>query len=383
MTLRLSRRSRQAARRRGDVLDGRSGRAVARQGAPARSAAELHRRARRPRWRRATRATWRSASSRSRRCRAATPASTNGAPTTTSRCARISRRCRSICRKSSVGADGVAKIKVKLPDSLTVFKLRAKAISGPDRFGFATGEMLIRQELVAQPALPRFVRPGDTFDAGLIGRVVEGPAGTGRASHRGRRADARRAPASSASPGSRTGRRASISRDRRQAAAPGNDAGAAALSLCRATPIRPPTPCRSICRCSPTARRCASMISSRSRRAAVTSLPALADGRRGRAPIARSITLAADPALVRLVAGARTISSNILTAARSSASRSPRRRSRSSPSRRCSPPPGSTGSSPPMSHNTLAGDRAEHRCRRSGGVLAASARQCLADRLGL
>ena len=70
--------------------------------------------------------------------------------------------------------DGVARIKVKLPDTLTVFKLRAKAISGPDRFGFATGEMMVRQEIVAQPALPRFVRPGDRFDAGLIGRVVEG-----------------------------------------------------------------------------------------------------------------------------------------------------------------------------------------------------------------
>lgn len=80
-----------------------------------------------------------------------------------------------------IGADGVAKIKIKLPDTLTVFKLRAKAVSGPDRFGFATGEMLIRQALVAQPALPRFVRPGDTFDAGLIARVVEGPGGGGRA----------------------------------------------------------------------------------------------------------------------------------------------------------------------------------------------------------
>ena len=81
-----------------------------------------------------------------------------------------------------VGADGVAKIRIKLPDTLTVFKLRAKAISGPDRFGFATGEMLIRQELVAQPALPRFVRPGDAFDVGLIARVVEGPGGAGKAS---------------------------------------------------------------------------------------------------------------------------------------------------------------------------------------------------------
>lgn len=83
--------------------------------------------------------------------------------------------------KVIVGTDGVAKIKVKLPDSLTVFKLRAKAISGPDRFGFAFGEILVRQELVAQPALPRFVRPGDSFEADLIGRVVEGPTGTGRA----------------------------------------------------------------------------------------------------------------------------------------------------------------------------------------------------------
>jgi len=81
-----------------------------------------------------------------------------------------------------IGADGIAKIKVKLPDTLTVFKLRAKAVSGPDRFGYAGGEMLIRQELVAQPALPRFVRPGDTLDLGLVARVVEGPGGAGSAS---------------------------------------------------------------------------------------------------------------------------------------------------------------------------------------------------------
>ncbi len=80
-----------------------------------------------------------------------------------------------------IGADGVAKIKVKLPDTLTVFKLRAKAVSGADRFGYASGEMLIRQELVAQPALPRFLRPGDAFDLTLLARVVEGPGGAGTA----------------------------------------------------------------------------------------------------------------------------------------------------------------------------------------------------------
>ncbi len=80
-----------------------------------------------------------------------------------------------------IGADGTARVHVKLPDSLTVFMLRAKAVSGPDRFGFGTGQLKVRQPIVAQPALPRFVRPGDSFSAGLIGRVVEGPGGAGQA----------------------------------------------------------------------------------------------------------------------------------------------------------------------------------------------------------
>ena len=76
-----------------------------------------------------------------------------------------------------VGADGTARVHVKLPDTLTVYMLRAKAISGADRFGFGTGQIRIRQPVVAQPALPRFVRPGDKFDASVIARVVEGPGG--------------------------------------------------------------------------------------------------------------------------------------------------------------------------------------------------------------
>ena len=79
-----------------------------------------------------------------------------------------------------IGADGIAKIKVKLPDTLTMFKLRAKVTSGSARFGVATGEMLVRQELVAQPALPRFLRSGDRFDLGVVARVVEGPGGFGK-----------------------------------------------------------------------------------------------------------------------------------------------------------------------------------------------------------
>lgn len=83
--------------------------------------------------------------------------------------------------KVAIGADGQARVRVKLPDSLTVFKLRAKVVSGPERFGHAVGEVQVRQPILAQPALPRFVRPGDQFSAGLIGRVVEGPGGEGKA----------------------------------------------------------------------------------------------------------------------------------------------------------------------------------------------------------
>jgi len=78
------------------------------------------------------------------------------------------------------GPDGTAHLQVQLPDSLTVFMLRAKAVSGTDRFGFGTGELRVRLPVVAQAALPRFLRTGDRFSAGLIARVVEGAGGAGR-----------------------------------------------------------------------------------------------------------------------------------------------------------------------------------------------------------
>ena len=80
-----------------------------------------------------------------------------------------------------VGRDGVATVTVELPDNLTNFKLRAKAISGPERFGFATGDLAVRLPVIVQPALPRFVRPGDSFTAAAIGRIVEGEGGAGEA----------------------------------------------------------------------------------------------------------------------------------------------------------------------------------------------------------
>jgi len=80
-----------------------------------------------------------------------------------------------------VGKDGRAQVIVHLPDNLTNFKVRAKAISGWQRFGFGVDEIAVRLPVIVQPALPRFVRPGDFFTATAIGRVVEGEGGPGAA----------------------------------------------------------------------------------------------------------------------------------------------------------------------------------------------------------
>ena len=80
-----------------------------------------------------------------------------------------------------VGPEGVITVQVELPDNLTNFKIRAKAVSGPGRFGFAVGHLAVRLPVIVQPALPRFVRPGDRFTAAAIGRIVEGEGGPGSA----------------------------------------------------------------------------------------------------------------------------------------------------------------------------------------------------------
>ncbi|MBK7758941.1 MAG: copper resistance protein CopC [Deltaproteobacteria bacterium] len=77
----------------------------------------------------------------------------------------------------AVPKSGVLTVKVKLPDNLTTFRLRAKATAGDARFGVGQGDLAVRLPVVAQAALPRFLRPGDSVEVGLISRVVEGPGG--------------------------------------------------------------------------------------------------------------------------------------------------------------------------------------------------------------
>ncbi|MFN3427329.1 MAG: alpha-2-macroglobulin family protein [Candidatus Thermochlorobacter sp.] len=62
---------------------------------------------------------------------------------------------------------GRAKISFKLPDNLTTFRLMAAAQT-VDQFGNAQTEILTTQPLVMTAALPRFVRVGDKFEAGVV-----------------------------------------------------------------------------------------------------------------------------------------------------------------------------------------------------------------------
>jgi alpha-2-macroglobulin len=76
---------------------------------------------------------------------------------------------------------GTAEIEVQLPDNLTDFAIRAVATSGYDKLGAARSVVSVRLPVIVQSALPRFVRPMDSFSAGGIGRVVEGDGGPGLA----------------------------------------------------------------------------------------------------------------------------------------------------------------------------------------------------------
>lgn len=64
--------------------------------------------------------------------------------------------------------NGDAVAKAKLPDNLTTFRVMAVAVTAGDRYGSGEADLLVTRPLVARPALPRFVREGDRFDAGVV-----------------------------------------------------------------------------------------------------------------------------------------------------------------------------------------------------------------------
>lgn len=63
---------------------------------------------------------------------------------------------------------GRARITFTVPESMTTFRLMATGHTANHRFGTGSADVQIQQPLVLQPALPRFARPGDTFEAGVL-----------------------------------------------------------------------------------------------------------------------------------------------------------------------------------------------------------------------
>jgi uncharacterized protein YfaS (alpha-2-macroglobulin family) len=64
--------------------------------------------------------------------------------------------------------EGRAHYHFKLPDNLTTFRLMAVVAGADDRFGSGDATITTSRKLMARPALPRIVRVGDAFEAGVI-----------------------------------------------------------------------------------------------------------------------------------------------------------------------------------------------------------------------
>ncbi len=65
-------------------------------------------------------------------------------------------------------SSGKATARFKLPESLTTFRLMAVATSLDDRYGYGESRVVTSRRLMARPALPRFLRAGDSVEAGVV-----------------------------------------------------------------------------------------------------------------------------------------------------------------------------------------------------------------------
>jgi uncharacterized protein YfaS (alpha-2-macroglobulin family) len=65
-------------------------------------------------------------------------------------------------------ANGEAVVAGKLPDNITTFRVMALAVTAGDRYGSGHAPLLATRPLLARPSLPRFLREGDDFMAGVV-----------------------------------------------------------------------------------------------------------------------------------------------------------------------------------------------------------------------
>jgi alpha-2-macroglobulin len=79
-------------------------------------------------------------------------------------------------------ADGKATVTVNLPDNLTTWRIVVRAIDLDARVGTGQNKLLVTQEIIARPALPRFGVVGDRFQVGVVAQNFSGAATNGSAS---------------------------------------------------------------------------------------------------------------------------------------------------------------------------------------------------------
>jgi len=65
-------------------------------------------------------------------------------------------------------AAGKAHVRFKLPESLTTYRVMAVAVGDGDHYGFGAASVTTSKRLMARPALPRFLRAGDSLEAGVV-----------------------------------------------------------------------------------------------------------------------------------------------------------------------------------------------------------------------
>ena len=63
---------------------------------------------------------------------------------------------------------GHVHVSFKLPDSLTTYRVMAVVAAEDDRFGYGEDRVVASRPLMARPAFPRFLRAGDTVEAGVV-----------------------------------------------------------------------------------------------------------------------------------------------------------------------------------------------------------------------
>ena len=63
---------------------------------------------------------------------------------------------------------GRAQVTFTLPESITTFRFMASALTEGNLYGNAQKDVIVTQPLILKPALPRFARLGDSFEAGVL-----------------------------------------------------------------------------------------------------------------------------------------------------------------------------------------------------------------------